>query len=131
MYKLIAKILWKIAGISPELGNLVMDVLGEERYFEIGCIARNCRYYIDAIGTGDGDKIPIRALLPIHEKYYMGHWITQSIQEATGIPCDDWIDDLNLVKIHAKSVRELRKMEKKFKDINPDWVTIYYQYGIY
>lgn len=30
--KFIANLLWKIAGISPEMGNLVMDILGYDKY---------------------------------------------------------------------------------------------------
>lgn len=31
----ISKLIWKIAGISPELGNIVMDVLGVDLYRKV------------------------------------------------------------------------------------------------
>ena len=31
----VSKLIWKIAGISPEMGNRVMDILGEERYSKV------------------------------------------------------------------------------------------------
>lgn len=32
MKKLFCNLLWKFAGISPSCGNLVLDILGEEKY---------------------------------------------------------------------------------------------------
>ena len=32
MKKFIARLIWKVCGISPEWGNRVMDILGYERY---------------------------------------------------------------------------------------------------
>lgn len=31
----VSKLIWKIAGISPELGNIVMDVLGVDLYRKV------------------------------------------------------------------------------------------------
>lgn len=33
--KKVSKILWKIAGISPACGNLIMDILGYENYCKV------------------------------------------------------------------------------------------------
>lgn len=33
--RMVSKLIWKIAGISPAIGNFVMDVLGEERYLKV------------------------------------------------------------------------------------------------
>ena len=32
---MISNLLWKIAGISPEWGNRVMDILGYENYYKV------------------------------------------------------------------------------------------------
>ena len=32
---MISKLIWKIAGISPEWGNRVMDILGEDLYCKV------------------------------------------------------------------------------------------------
>lgn len=32
---LVARIIWKIAGISPKAGNAVMDILGDENYVKV------------------------------------------------------------------------------------------------
>lgn len=32
---MISKLIWKVAGISPEWGNRVMDILGYERYCKV------------------------------------------------------------------------------------------------
>ena len=32
---MISKIIWKIAGISPKMGNRVMDILGYENYCKV------------------------------------------------------------------------------------------------
>lgn len=31
----ISKLIWKIAGISPEWGNRVMDILGDDNYYKV------------------------------------------------------------------------------------------------
>lgn len=33
--RMISKLIWKIAGISPAMGNRVMDILGEENYCKV------------------------------------------------------------------------------------------------
>ena len=40
MKKLIAKLIWKIAGISPECGNRVMDILGVEGYRKVAELSK-------------------------------------------------------------------------------------------
>ena len=40
MKKLIAKLIWKIAGISPEWGNRVMDILGVGGYRKVAELSR-------------------------------------------------------------------------------------------
>lgn len=35
MKKLLAKIIWKIAAISPEWGNRVMDIIGYNNYVKV------------------------------------------------------------------------------------------------
>lgn len=32
---IISKLIWKVAGISPKMGNLVMDILGDENYCKV------------------------------------------------------------------------------------------------
>lgn len=32
---LLSKLIWKIAGISPKWGNLVMDILGDKNYCKV------------------------------------------------------------------------------------------------
>lgn len=33
--RMVSKLIWKIAGISPTTGNFVMDALGEKRYLKV------------------------------------------------------------------------------------------------
>ena len=32
---MISKLIWKVAGISPKMGNLVMDILGDDNYAKV------------------------------------------------------------------------------------------------
>lgn len=32
---MISKLIWKVAGISPKMGNLVMDILGDDNYVKV------------------------------------------------------------------------------------------------
>lgn len=40
MKKMVCKLIWKIAGISPSMGNLVMDILGEKTYCKVAHIQK-------------------------------------------------------------------------------------------
>ena len=31
----VSKVLWKIAGVSPKMGNLVMDIIGYDNYCKV------------------------------------------------------------------------------------------------
>ena len=35
---IVSKLLWKLAGVSPEWGNRVMDILGVERYTAVSIL---------------------------------------------------------------------------------------------
>ena len=35
MKRLVAKLIWKVAGISPKMGNRVMDIIGYDNYVKV------------------------------------------------------------------------------------------------
>lgn len=47
MKRTIAKFIWKLCGISPRMGNFIMDVIGEHNYLKVMALANDkyCEFY--------------------------------------------------------------------------------------